>query len=208
MKKAFGGARRAGFTIVEMLMVIAVLGVLIGIVTTAASAAVRQARTRKTKALANVVRSGIVAYKAQKGYYPPRRSGALQKWSEDGLDGGRQVDYLTDTAYDQLMREIVTVSIKGTGASPVLDPTGLLAISSAGAGKPNAHGQEFKEAVKKNKAHGSTLSLGSMCFGYPESSSGCFRRFVVRYNGAADDVDVLTQEDYKSKTGLTWPSKP
>ena len=38
---------KKGFTIVEMLMVIGVLAILMGIVTTAASAAIKQARSRR-----------------------------------------------------------------------------------------------------------------------------------------------------------------
>lgn len=206
--KVFGKTgRRGGFTIVEMLMVIAVLGVLVGIVTTAAGSAMRQARERKASALKAIVRSGILAYKNQKGYYPPK-GGALQTWADNGLDNGRHVDYVSDSDYDQLMREIVTVSIKGSAATPVLDPTGLLVISAGGASKKNVHGQEFKEAVKKNKSHGSTLTVSSMCFGYPETSQGCFRRFVVKYNGDTDDVTVMTQSEYASATGRTWPQKP
>lgn len=205
--KIFGTRRRGGFTIVEMLMVVAVLGVLITIVTTAASSAMRQARDRKASALKATVRSGILAYKNQKGYYPPK-SGALQKWADNGLNGGKHVDYLSDSEYDQMMREIVSVSIKGTAATPVLDPTGLLVIGAGGAGRKNVHGQEFKEAVKKNKAHGSTLTLSSMSFGYPESSQGYFRRFVVKYNADTDDVTVLTQGEYQNATGNTWPAKP
>ena len=44
------GNGRRGFTIVEMLMVVGVLAVLMGIVTTAATAAIRQARDRRTAA--------------------------------------------------------------------------------------------------------------------------------------------------------------
>ena len=48
-------ARTAGFTIVEMLMVIGILAVLMGIVTTAASAAIRQARERRTEASKQII---------------------------------------------------------------------------------------------------------------------------------------------------------
>ena len=47
--------RRRGFTIVEMLMVIAVLGILLGIVTTAASSAIRQARVKRAEAMRTVL---------------------------------------------------------------------------------------------------------------------------------------------------------
>ena len=52
-------ARTAGFTIVEMLMVIGILAVLMGIVTTAASAAIRQARERRTEASKQISRVSL-----------------------------------------------------------------------------------------------------------------------------------------------------
>ena len=65
-------ARTAGFTIVEMLMVIGILAVLMGIVTTAASAAIRQARERRTEASKQIIQSGIASYLAQKNHWPPK----------------------------------------------------------------------------------------------------------------------------------------
>lgn len=196
---------RAGFTIVEMLVVIAILGVLVTIVTTAAGSFIRSARDSETKALKDVVRGGILAYKNQKGCYPPR-AGALQKWADSGLGNGRHVDYLSNSEYDQMMQEIVSVTLKYK--SPVFDPLGLIVVSTGGADKPKTHGQKLREAVKKNKRHGSTLTLSSMRYGYAESSQGYFRRFVVKYNGDTDDVTVMTQGEYNNATGRIWPNKP
>ena len=52
---------KKGFTIVELLMVIAILGVLLGIVTTAATASIRQSRERQAKAMQNTLQNGIAA---------------------------------------------------------------------------------------------------------------------------------------------------
>ena len=41
---------RRGFTIIELVMVIAILGILLGIVTTAAANSIKQARSRKAEA--------------------------------------------------------------------------------------------------------------------------------------------------------------
>ena len=57
---------KKGFTIVELLMVIAILGVLLGIVTTAATASIRQSRERQAKAMQNTLQNGIAAYRARK----------------------------------------------------------------------------------------------------------------------------------------------
>lgn len=198
---------KSGFTIVEMLVVVAVLAVLTGIVGTAASSAIRQARNRRTTALKQLVEVGIATYYAQKGWWPPK-GGKLDKWASDGVSqsdkstadsesrSGRQkkgLPRLQDSDYDRMMRELVSVSIKGSGAVPVLDPTGLIVASSGAASKRNSYGQEFRDAVKKHRKHGSTLSLSDMVFGYQESSRGYFRRFHVFYNEESDSVTVDTQ---------------
>ena len=56
---------KKGFTIVEMLMVIGVLAILMGIVTTAASAAIKQARSRRMVAVQGVIQAGIATYRSQ-----------------------------------------------------------------------------------------------------------------------------------------------
>ena len=85
--------KRRGFTIVELLMVIAVLGVLTGIITTAASSAIRQARSRRAQAIKMVIQNGIATYRAQYNYWPPK-GGRLNDWSDNGLKSGKHVDYL------------------------------------------------------------------------------------------------------------------
>lgn len=197
---------RSGFTIVEMLMVVAVLAVLTGIVGTAASSAIRQARSRRGEALRGIVQSGIATYYAQKGEWPVKK---LQNWAESGVEdsakskartehqAGRQkkpLPRLDDSDYDDLMRELARVSTKGSSAVPVMDVSGLIVVRKGDAGKKNAFGQEFREAVKKHKKHGSTLTLSDMVFGYQESSKGLFRRFHVYYNDASDSVTVERQQ--------------
>jgi prepilin-type N-terminal cleavage/methylation domain-containing protein len=70
---------RKGFTIVELLMVIAVLAVLMGIVSTAATSVIRKARTRENEALRSALQAGIATYCQQEGYWPPGKSGANAK---------------------------------------------------------------------------------------------------------------------------------
>ena len=198
---------KSGFTIVEMLMVVAVLAVLTGIVGTAASSAIRQARNRRTTALKQLVEVGISTYYAQKGWWPPK-GGKLDKWAKDGVDqgdkdraaseyrSGRQkkgLPRLDDTDYDKVMSEIVGVSIRGSGAVPVMDPMGLIVAPSSAASRKNTYGQEFRDAVKKRRKHGSTLTLSEMVFGYQEGSKGYFRRFHIFYNEESDSVSVDTQ---------------
>ena len=109
--------KKKGFTIVELLMVVAVLAVLTGIITTAASSAIKPARARRTDAAQATLQNGIAAYYAQHNYWPPK-GGALDKWSENGLTGGKHVAYLDDTAYDARVYELLRVSVGSSASSP------------------------------------------------------------------------------------------
>lgn len=180
---------RNGFTIVEMLMVVAVLAVLMGIVGTAASSAIRQARSRKAVALQQCVQVGIATYHAQKGHWP----GKLKNLAENG-GGDESVHELSVDDYDGVMLELAKVSVQGKNA-PVMDVSGLIVARKGLAGKdyrnpPKASGQEFREAVKQGKKRGAPVALNDMAFGYQESSHGYFRRFHITYNADSDSVTV------------------
>ncbi len=198
--------RRNGFTIVEMLMVIGVLAILTAIITTAASSAVRQARSRRAEAMRMVLQTGIATYHAQRGNWPPK-GGTLDSWSDDGI--GRQgvhVAYLSDESYDKMMTFLVKECVDRS-KSPIMDVSGFTVATRAAASRSDkkGYGQDFRSAVAKNKKHGATLKVSEMVFGYTTTKDGHFRRFVVKYNADSDSVAVLTQEQYYNQTGLTWP---
>ena len=104
---------KKGFTIVEMLMVIGVLAILMGIVTTAASAAIKQARSRRMVAGQGVIQAGIATYRSQYDAWPPE-NGQLDKWSSNGISGksnngvdsGRHIAFLSADQYDEMMYEL------------------------------------------------------------------------------------------------------
>lgn len=199
-------ARTAGFTIVEMLMVIGILAVLMGIVTTAASAAIRQARERRTEASKAVIQSGIASYLAQKNYWPPK-GGKLQSWADNGLDSGKHVDFLSADEYDKMMYELAKVSVGSKKVSPVMDFNGVVVATRTAAGKVGGHSQNFSEAIKKNKKHGSTIKLNDMVFGYQEKETGRFRRYIVQYNADSDSVRVMTVKNYNDWWDATHDNK-
>ena len=195
--------KKRGFTIVEMLMVIAVLAVLIGIVTTASSSIIRNSRSRKNKALCTALQVGIATYYQQENHWPPQ-GGKLQDWADNGLDAkdrseGKHVATLEDKDYDELMREIVTRCLSAT-ESPVMDVSGFAAVKESATsakdektGLPKCHGEEVKSWVAKLKAansRGSVPQLKQMTFGYSSADKGYFRRFKISYNAEADSVTV------------------
>ena len=189
-------ARKSGFTIVEMLMVIGILAALMGIVTTAASAAIRQSRDRRTAAVKQVIQTGIGAYLSQYNSWPPK-NGKLQSWMENGLSGGKHVDFLSADDYDEMMTELAKKSLGSKTTSPVMDFSACVVATKTAAAKKTGRGQNFTEAIKKKKKHGSTLKLSEMVFGYI-TKDGYFRRYLVQYNADSDSVTVMTRGDYNT----------
>lgn len=198
-------AKRAkrGFTIVEMLMVIAVLAVLIGIVATAARSVIHKARVRKNEALRSALQTGIATFCQQEGYWPPGKNGKLQSWADNGLDSrGQTVASLDDGDYDALMSEIVTRCLNASG-NPVMDVSGYTATKRTAANKtrnglPVCYGEDVRSWATKFRASNARTSVpkaGEMTFGYSNSSRGYFRRFVIKYNAESDSVTVGFAKD-------------
>ena len=198
--------KKRGFTIVEMLMVIAVLAVLVGIVSTAATAVIRKSRVRKNEALRAALQTGIATYYQQEGFWPPGKNGAIQDWAVNGLDAkfrskGIRVGTLDDSGYDELMNYLVTRCLTASG-NPVMDPSGFTAVRKSAAmkkgsdGLPVCHGEDVRSWVAKYRA-GNAASPNDMTYGYSSSDKGYFRRFVIKYNSEADNVTVEFAKDGK-----------
>lgn len=188
-------ARTAGFTIVELLMAIGILALLMGIVTTVASGAIRQSREQKTKALKDVLQNGLATYRAQNDEWP----GKLKAWATDGLpDATRRADALDSDDYDKVLEELVKSSVKAD-AVPLMDMTGFPVAprSALGKGAQKVPSQTFSEAVKKNKKRGTTYRVSQLAFGYL-TADGRFCRFLLLYNADTDSVTVMTRWDYET----------
>ena len=204
--------KKRGFTIVEMLMVIAVLAVLVGIVSTAATSVIRKSRSRKNEALCATLQAGIATYYQQEGVWPPDKNGsqngALQRWAVNGLDAkyrskGVHVAKLEDQDYDALMNALVTRCLSASG-NPVMDVSGFTAVrKSATAAKgndglPKCYGEEVKSWVAKLKGgstRGSAPQPNEMTFGYSSPDNGYFRRFAIKYNSESDSVTVEVTDE-------------
>ena len=201
MKSEKRNAVKRGFTIVEMLMVIAVLAVLVGIVSTAATSVIRRSRVRKNEALRAALEAGIATYYQREGFWPPGKNGDIQKLVKDGLDSkyvaaGKQP--LDADGYDALVSFLVTECLKGSG-NQVMDVSGFTAVRRSATtakdkdGLPKCHGEEVKSWVAKLKAsnaRGSVPKSTEMTYGYSNSEKGYFRRFKIYYNAKADIVTV------------------
>ena len=208
---------KKGFTIVEMLVVVAVLGVLVGIITTASSTAIRQARVKRATAMHAVLQAGLTTFYAQKGYWP----GKLKTWCEEGTKGGNlRVDYLDELEADKVFREVVRETRQG---NPMMDVSGLFVAQASLVGsdssKTKVRGMDFRAAVAKQRKGGS-ISPEQLAYGYATKATGVFRRFIIKYNYETDSVTVMTQneenstEDYHKEMtarnlgSIYWPKKP
>ncbi len=175
--------KKNGFTLVELMVVIAILGILATIVTSAAFGAMKSARERRRSAMASVLREGIATYYARNGKWP----GGIESRAEKGED-----HVFRRSESDNIFREVVKGSVGKK--NPYLDPHALF-VAPSGTTDGRGLGVPFSDARKKNPPpHIRRLNIEEMSFGYQDPSSGKFRRFWVVYHAAADSVDV------------TWPS--
>ena len=167
---------RKGFTIVELLMVITVIAVLLGIVTTAATASIRAARQRRAQAMRSIVQGGLDVYHRQKDEWP----GAIESLASNGTSRD-----LTTEEYDSVMQELLRQSTGTEGKNPVMDPTGLMVMR---AGSPNGKttGVDYRTAVTETK----TMTVKQMTVVYPISDTGKATRFTIHYNAASDSASV------------------
>lgn len=178
---------KKGFTIVELLMVIAVLSILAGIITTAASSAIRNARGRRTEAMKQTLKNGICVYYQQKGEWP----GQLKNLSENG-NGNERVFLLTSQQAQSVFRKVAEESLK-SGA--IMDMTGLLVSRYPGTDENSkSPGMDFTTARKGDKS----IAPSQMYFGYSDTKTGFFRCFWIDYNSETDSINVLTLEDKKN----------
>ena len=200
------GARvRRGFTLVEMIVVIAVIGVLVGITVVALKGVLSSARSKRYESMKVVLVQGISTYYAQEGEWPEVIEQQLRK--ENANEKSIEI---TGGDADKLFREVVGKAFgKGGTKSMLLDATGLYVCEANRCGNENKGcfgnhnnpslasyckgkgcriGVEFPEAVKKGgKRH---IPISNMAFGYPDPNTDMFRRFKVIYNTRTDSVTV------------------
>ena len=170
---------KKGFTLIELMLVVAVLAILITIVATAASGAIKSARERRRDAMAVVLREGIATYYARNGKWP----GGIESKAESG-----DSHTFSGSEADAVFREVVKGSVGRK--NPYLDPHSLM-VAPSGVADGKSYGAPFMEVRKKNPPpHLRRLGVESMSFGYQDPSSGRFRRYSIYYNAASDSVEV------------------
>ena len=195
---------KRGFTIVELLVVIAVIGILGGIVTSATVGAIKNARGSRRDAMRVALEQAISTYYAQEGKWPD----AIER-----KVGSMDTDTYTFNASecDEIFRQVVGKGFGKSGRKSVLvDAMALFVARSSQLGnngegcfdnhsnrkntktfcgnKKCIGGVDFSTAVAKSgKNH---IRFNEMAFGYQGKENGKFCRFWVKYNGKTDSVTV------------------
>lgn len=196
---------KRGFTIVELLVVIAVIGVLGGIVTNATVGAIRNARGSRANAMRTALEQAISTYYAQEGRWPD----AIEQKISSGMDEDTYT--FTASECDDIFRQVVGKGFGKSGRKSVLvDATALFVARSSqlgngGKGCFDNHsnqknrntycgnqkcigGIDFSIATARSgKNH---IRFNEMAFGYQGKEAGKFCRFWVKYNGKTDSVTV------------------
>lgn len=170
--------KRRGFTIVELMMVVAVIAILISITVTSVAGAMSRARSQRADALCVIVRQGLETYYAQKGVWP---------WGDKNADHEDGYYWLTDTEVKNAIFELVK---EAHDHNPMMDISGLYVATSSGEPGSKRFGMDFMTAVKGSKQHREKTPASQLYYGYPESDHGYFRRFVIKYSPVSDKLIV------------------
>lgn len=190
--------KRRGFTIIELLMVVSVISILVTIVFSSVRGSIAEARARRAEALCQTVQSGLVAYRSQYDEWPGRLGGYIagdsipNRPNREGDDATHDPDKLVldGSEVRELVKALVDEAKKG---NPLMDISGLYVSRNPGEAGGKAYGYDFMEAVRGTSRSRRRMSTSEMYFGYPEPSTGRFRRFKMVYSVSGDDLAVMQQ---------------
>lgn len=214
---------KSGFTIVELMVVVAIIAILAGAITMGVSGMFYKSRVSRAMALRSIMQSGLETYYAQHGEWP----GKLKSISEDPtFDKNKDYYTLTLSEMDDCFSEVVKESW-GAKRAPAMDISGLFAIRESRlssqygctdihrswdkAKDKNVVNESGEERVRDHKCSGKCAygrdfseaikkgasdrftSTDGIVFGYPGPNHGRFCRFRVQYYPKSDTVKVLLQ---------------
>jgi prepilin-type N-terminal cleavage/methylation domain-containing protein len=190
--------KKRGFTIIELIMVLAIIAILLTVVVTALASSIQQARRRRSESACAVVQAGLATFYAQKDRWPGAigekiRSGSLgSRTNSEGYYGENNPNLIVLTAEEvrEMIREMVRETKRG---NPIMDISGLFVSRDRGDANGKGRGMDFREAIRGTKQSKKKMSLSEMHFGYPEAARGYFRRFKVTYSIPTDTMKVGQQ---------------
>ena len=202
---------KKAFTIVELLLVMSIIAILMGIITTASSSSIRASRAQRASALCSLVQSGLATYHEQEGRWPigVLNGDTVSPRTNNEAPGGRNdPDKIVLTG--QEVRQCVLELVKRTkDGNPVMDISGLFVSRSNGEISGSAiggdkgqntgsrlragYGLDFMSAIRGTKWSREKMKTAEMYFGYPDPETGYFLRFKMVYSIPADTIIVSKQ---------------
>lgn len=202
---------KKAFTIVELLMVIAVISVLMGIVMTATSGSLRASRRDRARALCQTVQVGLSSYYAQRSKWPVdslNNSPAARNAEGPGYRVDPNIYALTMKETHDAVRELVEQTKRG---NPLIDVSALFVSTDDGKYGQKCWGKDFLQAATikgmsnakgsggRELNNGRRLTVANMKFGYPEERNAYFRHFKILYSIPGDDLTVSVQDTDATK---------
>ena len=194
---------KKGFTIVELMMVVGIIVILMGVVTTAAAQSIRSARSRRADALFSLVKAGMNAYYARYDEWPGSIGNQIANGSinPNGDQNHPDVYVLSGPEVRSCVKALVDETKNGT---PVMDISGLYVSRFPGELSGNsvkkASGMDFMAAIHGTRTSKKKMTTSEMYFGYPDPDTGNFVRFGIVYSVPPDQFSVMNQrtaEDMK-----------
>jgi len=187
---------KKAFTLIELMAVVAIIGILLGIITSAAANSLKLARKQKASALCVCAKQGIETYHAQKEKWPGgigdriAAGAVLSRSNNEGVNNSSNADlYILDgSEVRDMIKEVVLETVRNN--NPMMDISGLFVSRDSGESGSRGFGLNFMDAVRGTKQSKKKMSVGEMYFGYPESSHGWFRRFKIVYSVPTDSMEV------------------
>lgn len=183
--------KRRGFTIVELIAVIAIIGILLGIVTTAVSSSIKNGRKRKADASIKLLQQAFETYKAQKGYWPGFSesgvSGSTPTEGEANIKNNADYYQISDSDVRKMIKAIVDESRKG---NPLMDVSGLFVATKSGTRGSRVQGMDILDALRGTRKNKQGVSIDALYYGYPQEDTGYFRNFRVLYSIPTDSIMV------------------
>lgn len=180
------------------MVVVAIISILMTLVFSAVKGSMATARDRRTDATCNAVQAGLAAYRAQYDQWPGQLGGYVKSDNFPGRSNTENPDgqndpnkyVLTAAEVREMVKALVDEAKKG---NPLIDVSGLYVSRSPGEAGEKAYGMDFTTAVRGSSRSRRRMTTSEMYFGYPDHSSGRFRRFKMIYSIPTDSLSVGRQ---------------
>ena len=198
---------KKGFTIVELLVTVTIIGILSAIVGVAAIGSIRTSRENRAEAMKSAWQQAIAAYYAQEDKWPGDLDGIAKNDPKD--DGDSSTYVLTPSEADSVFQEIVRDSVGANATRPLIDVSALF-VARASSLRNDKQGCFDKHGDKNEKnycgdkncitgmdfqrARASGMNTSEMAFGWQGKEYGKFCRFWIKYNWKTDSVTVSKEK--------------